>query len=195
MGLFLAGLVLFLAAHMIAWPKGLRPALIQRLGANGVKLAVSVTSLIGLALLVIGYGQARGAAARLYDPPIWAQHLALVLVPIAFVLTAAAYLPAGRIKVWTRHPMVAGVKVWAFAHVLANGDAASVVLFGALLAWAVGDRISLLRRERAGLVAPAQLSQAAWAGDLGALALGLGAAAAFALYAHPAWIGVRVLPG
>ncbi len=142
----LAGLVVFLGAHSIsiaapAWRDGMA----ARLGEQKWKAIIGLVSIAGFVLLVWGYGQARLDPVVLYVPPTWLRHLALLLLVPVFPLLLAAYLP-GRIKTAARHPMLAAVKLWALAHLLANGMAADVLLFGAFLAWAVVDRISLGRR-------------------------------------------------
>lgn len=142
----LAGLVVLLGAHSIsivapAWRDGMA----ARLGEQRWKGLVGLASLAGLVLLVWAYGQARIEPLVLYVPPTWLRHLSLLLLLPVFPLLLAAYLP-GRIKTAAKHPMLAAVKLWALAHLLANGTAADVLLFGAFLAWAVVDRISLGRR-------------------------------------------------
>ncbi len=108
----------------------------------------ALLSLIGLALIVWGYGLARQATVVLYTTPTWTRHLAALLTLGAFVLVAAAYVPQTRIKARVRHPMVAGVTVWAFAHLLANGTLADVILFGSFLAWAILNYSAAVRRDR-----------------------------------------------
>jgi len=142
----LAGLIVFLGAHSTsivapAW----RDAMLVRLGEQRWKAMIGLVSIAGFVLLVWGYGQARLDPIVLYVPPTWLRHLALLLMVPVFPLLLAAYLP-GRIKAAARHPMLAAVKLWALAHLLANGTAADLLLFGGLLAWAVVDRISVGRR-------------------------------------------------
>jgi uncharacterized membrane protein len=121
-------------------------------------------------------------------PPLWTRHVAALLTVPAFILIVAAYVPGNRIKAGLGHPMVAGVKVWAFAHLLANGTLAGVILFGAFLAWAMADFASARRRDRrAGTVYPAGTI----ARDAVAVIVGLIAWAAFAFYLHGWLIGVR----
>lgn len=144
------GLVLFLAPHSVRivaedWRQ-------QQVAAHGEgrwKAAVSILSILGVVLIVWGYGMARADPVVLWQPPIWTRHLAVLLVAVSFVLIAAAYVPPGRIKAAVGHPMVLGVKLWAFAHLIANGTLADLVLFGAILAWAIVDYASARRRDRA----------------------------------------------
>jgi uncharacterized membrane protein len=140
-------------------------------------------SLIGFGLLVWGYGESR-ALPELWSPPVWTRHLASLLTLPAFVLLVAAYVPGTRIKVAVGHPMVAGVKLWAFAHLLSNGRAGDVVLFGAFLAWAVVDYLAARRRDRrAGVVYVA----GSWSRDVTAVVVGVVAWVVFAKWGH-AWL-------
>ncbi len=146
MSLLILGLALFLGVHSISIvAPGWRDAQAARLGENAWKGVYTLLSLAGFAMIVYGYGQARQAPMVLYVPPVALRHVALLLMLPVFVLLLAAYLP-GRIKSAARHPMLAATKLWALAHLLANGNLADVLLFGGFLAWAVADRISMKRR-------------------------------------------------
>jgi uncharacterized membrane protein len=146
MPLLIVGLVLFLGVHSVAFAApALRARTIQRLGEGAWKGLYALVSLIGFVLICYGFGSARATATVLYSPPAWARHAAMVFMLPVFPLLLAAYLP-GRIKSAAKHPMLAAVKFWAFAHLLANGSLADVLLFGGFLGWAVMDRISLKRR-------------------------------------------------
>lgn len=197
MAILILGLLLFLGTHAFTMARGPRKAAIAKLGEGGYKIAYSVLALAGIVLVSIGYGEYRASGyVQLWWPPTGMQHLALLLMIPAFVLFAAAYLP-GHIKARAKHPMLAGVKIWALAHLLANGDLGSILLFGAFLGWAVAARISLKRRDVSPL-APAQAVAAApagWRNDAIAVAIGLAAYIAFVLWLHPLLIGVPVLPG
>jgi uncharacterized membrane protein len=189
MTLLLLGLVLFLAPHSVRiFAEGWRSARVQKMGLLPWKGVVSVLSIVGFVLIVMGYGAARSDPVVLYAPPLWTRHLAALLTIPAFVLLVAAYVPGTRIKRAVGHPMVLGVKLWAFAHLLANGTLADVALFGSLLVWAVLDYIAARRRDRAaGTVYPVgPLSR-----DLIAVGVGLAAWATFAFWLHGALIGVR----
>ncbi|WP_209001820.1 NnrU family protein [Stappia albiluteola] len=153
-GLLVAGLILFLGVHSLPITGKIRAGLRSRLGEGGYKALFSLLSLAGLALIVLGYAQARAEGAPvLYDPPIWLRHVTMLLMVPVFVLLLAAYLP-GRIKAKVRHPMIVAIKIWALSHLLANGDVASALLFLAFLAWAVVDRVSLKRRGGIPALAP-----------------------------------------
>lgn len=144
------GLVLFLGTHsvrIVADPW--RTRTIARLGANTWKGLYALVSIAGFVLICWGYGAARGTSPVLYDPPVFLRYVAALLVLLSFVLLAAAKLPGNLIKGAVGHPMVAGVKLWAFAHLLTNGRVVDVILFGAFLAWAVADFIASRRRDRA----------------------------------------------
>jgi uncharacterized membrane protein len=149
MTLLLIGLFVFLGAHSTRiFAEGWRSSMVEKLGANGWKGVHSLVSIAGLTLIVIGYGAARADPVLLWTPPIWTRHAASLLTLGAFVLLAAAYVPSNRIKAAVGHPMVAGVKLWAFAHLLSNGTLADILLFGTFLAWAIADFIAARRRDR-----------------------------------------------
>jgi uncharacterized membrane protein len=189
MGMLVLGLVLFLGVHSVrVFADGWRGSLIARRGEGAYKGLYSLASIAGFALIVWGYGLARTAPVDLWMPPVWTRHIAALLTIPAFVLLAAAYVPGTRIKAAVGHPMVMGVKVWAFAHLIANGRLADVVLFGGFLAWAVLLYIASRKRDRRNgtryVAGPASR-------DMIAIAAGLGAWAAFAFWLHGALIGVR----
>jgi uncharacterized membrane protein len=191
--LLVIGLVLFLGTHSFSMARGPRAAIIGRIGEGPFKGLYSLLSLAGIVLVSIGYGQYRaGGYIPVWDPPVWTRHLALLLVLVAFICFVAAYLP-GRIKARLKHPMLAGVKIWAFAHLLANGDLGSILLFGSFLVWAVLARISAKRRDVAaqhgGTAAPA-----GWRNDILAVAIGTAVYFVFVFWLHPWLIGVPVLP-
>jgi uncharacterized membrane protein len=186
MTVLVLGLVLFLGVHSIAViSPGLRDRALGRLGEGGWKGLYAVVSLIGFVLIIYGFGLARRVPMVVYSPPVWMRHLALLVMLPVFPLILAAYLP-GRIKTAAKHPMLAAVKFWAFAHLLANGLLADLLLFGGFLAWAVADRISLKRR-------PPQALRTAPPGrwnDAIAVLLGLALYALFLGWAHVRLFGV-----
>jgi uncharacterized membrane protein len=170
-----------------------RAAAVARIGEGPYKGLYSLLSLAGIVLISIGYGQYRaGGYIPVWDPPVWTRHLALLLVLVAFICFVAAYLP-GHIKARLKHPMLAGVKIWALAHLLANGDLGSILLFGSFLVWGVAARISVKRRDVAaqhgGTAAPAGIRN-----DVLAVAIGTAVYVAFVFWLHPWLIGVPVLP-
>lgn len=192
MVVLVVGLLLFLGGHSIriVAPRW-RDRMVERLGEGGWKGLYSVAAIGGIALIAWGYGLSRLDPVVLYDPPVWTRHLSLVLLMPVFVLFAAAYLP-GHIKARLKHPMLVSVKLWAAAHLIANGTLADVVLFGAFLAWAVADRISVKRRPVAapghGVEAPGS-----WANDLIALVIGATVYVIFLVFLHEWLIGVSPL--
>ncbi len=189
MTLMIAGLVLFLGAHSVRiFAEDWRTARIAQMGPNGWKAAYSVVSLAGFVLICYGYGLSRQAPIDLYNPPVWTRHLASLLTLPAFILLAASKVPGTYMKQAVKHPMVAGVKAWAIAHLVANGRLADVVLFGAILAWAILDYKAARGRDRAqGLTYPAK----GVGRDVAAVVIGLVAWAVFAMYLHAMLIGVR----
>lgn len=190
MTLFLVGLLLFLGIHSVSivapdW----RNAQLARHGEKVWKGLYALVSLVGLVLLIHGYGLARQSPIVLYAPPTALRHLALLLMLPVFPLLLAAYLP-GRIQHAAKHPMLLAVKLWAVAHLLANGMLADVVLFGAFLAWAVADRIAVKRRAVPHATPGAPPSKA---NDAIVLIGGLALYALFVVWAHRWLIGVSVL--
>ena len=142
----IAGLVVFLGIHSVSIvAPGWRTATHARIGEGPWKGLYSLASAVGIALIVVGFGIARRSPVVLYTPPTMLRHLALLVMLPVFPLFIAAYFP-GRIKTAAKHPMLLSVKLWATAHLLANGTLADVLLFGGFLAWAVVDRISVKRR-------------------------------------------------
>jgi uncharacterized membrane protein len=189
MSLLILGLVIFLGVHSVSIvAPGWRDARVARRGEQAWKGLYSIASLAGFALLVYGYGLARQNPLVLYTPPTAMRHVALLLMLPVFPLLASSGLP-GRIKTAAKHPMLLAVKLWAVAHLLANGTLADVLLFGAFLAWAVADRISVKRRPlRATPSAPARAIN-----DVIVVVAGLGLYALFLLWGHAWLIGVSPL--
>ena len=183
------GLVIFLGAHSVRIvAEDWRTRTLARVGPATWKMAYSVVSLLGFALIVWGFGQARMQPVQVWSPPVGMRHAASLLTLPAFVLLAAAYVPGNGIKARVHHPMVLGVKVWALAHLLANGLLAQMLLFAAFLGWAVLDFSAARRRDRAaGTVYPAGRGVA----TLVTVVAGVVAWLVFAMWLHGWWIGVR----
>ena len=159
-----------------------------RLGDNAWKGLYALLSLLGFALLVWGFGVARQQPVLLWSPPVAMRHVAALLTLIAFVLLAAAYVPRNAIKARLHHPMVLGVQVWAFAHLLANGSLADVLLVGSFLVWAALSFRAARARDRA---AQPSYPAGSAAGTAMTVLVGIVAWAVFAFWAHGALIGVR----
>jgi uncharacterized membrane protein len=189
MTLLIIGLVIFLGVHSTrVFAEGWRTQMVARLGDNGWKGVYSVVSLVGFVAIIYGYGQARLDPTVLWGSPVWVRHLASLLTLVAFVLLAGAYVPGNAIKARLKHPMVLGVKVWAFAHLVSNNTVADLLLFGGFLLWAVLSFRAARGRDRAAgtVYAPGKAVP-----TVVTVVLGLLAWAAFAMWAHQAWIGVN----
>jgi uncharacterized membrane protein len=181
MTLLIIGLVLFIGIHLVPSHDGLRRSLTGTLGENGYKILFSVISAAGLVVTILGYRQA--PKSQIFEPSQTAIIFLPVAMAIAFILLAAAYMP-GRVRRLVRHPMMLGVLIWAGMHLLANGDLASNILFGAFALWAV---FSILSSERRGKrLSGARVSPVA---DVAAIVVGL-AAFAVVLYFHADLFGV-----
>ncbi|MFC4311304.1 NnrU family protein [Steroidobacter flavus] len=184
------GLVLFLGVHSVEiFSPTFRSSAVARLGEKPYKGIYSVLSIIGFVLLIWGYGIARQHPILVYAPPVWMRHLTLLLMLPVFPLLLAAYLP-GRIKAAVKHPMLASVKLWAFAHLLANGMLADVLLFGGFLLWAVADRISVKRRA---VLRPLPGPPPSKFNDVIAVVGGLALYVVFVFWLHTKLIGVPPL--
>ena len=150
LAILILGLAVFIGTHVITTRRETRARLIGRFGEGPYKIAYSVASIVGVLLIAWGFGLYRAAGyIPVWNPPAWTRHIAALLVLVAVICVVAAYSP-GRIKTALKHPMLVGVKLWAFAHLISNGDLGSIILFGAILGWAVFDRISLKRRTDIG---------------------------------------------
>jgi uncharacterized membrane protein len=184
------GLVLFLGIHTVTTQRELRARAIASFGEGGYKILYALVSLLGLALIVWGFADYRATGwIDVWYPPKWMKHLTVALMLPAVILVVASYI-RGRIYATLKHPMLAGVKLWAAAHLIANGDLGSIILFGSFLGWAVFDRISLKHRADPG--AP-PIPVGGLGNDLIAVAVGIVAYLALAFAFHPVVIGVPVI--
>lgn len=186
------GLIIFLGTHSVRilapdW----RAAQVAQWGETRWKLAYSLLALLGLVLIIYGYSLARQDPVWVWFPPVWARHLALLLTIPAFILVVAAYVPNNGIRARLGHPMLAGVKVWALSHLLANGTLADLLLFGGFLVWSIAGFAVLRRRDRAAGKLP---GAASWKGSIVAVLLGLLLWYVFAVYLHVQLMGVNPLP-
>jgi uncharacterized membrane protein len=188
MTLLVLGLVIFLGVHSTrVFADGWRSAQVARLGEKSWKGLYTLASLVGLVMLVWGYGVARQTPVPLWTPVVGLRHLASLLTLLAFVLIAAVYVPRNSLKARIGHPMVVGVKVWALSHLLANHTLADLLLFGGFLVWAVlCFRAARARDRAAGTTSPAGTLQ----GTLLTVAAGVVAWLVFAMWLHRVLIGV-----
>ena len=186
----IVGLVLFLGVHTLTTQRALRGRVIASAGEGLYKIGYALVSLLGLALIVWGFAHYRATGwIDVWYPPKALKHITIALMLPAVILVVASYI-RGRIYMALKHPMLAGVKLWALAHLLANGDLGSIILFGSFLGWAVFDRISLKHRADAG--AP-PIPVGGLGNDLIAVVVGIVAYLALAFAFHPVVIGVPVV--
>jgi uncharacterized membrane protein len=189
MAILIAGILIFLGAHSFTTLRGARASLIGAIGDKPYRGLHSLVSIIGFVLIVWGFGQYRANDwTQLWTPPAWGRHLTMLLMWFTFIALAAMSPKPGRIKGWLRHPMLVAIKIWALAHLLANGDLGGLLLFGSFLAWAVYDRIAVKRRGDMGAARIDAFTRA----DAVAVIAGTVAYVAM-LFLHPYLIGVPVL--
>jgi uncharacterized membrane protein len=192
LAVMILGLALFLGVHIVPAQRELRGRAIASMGEGGYKLVYSLVSVLGIVLIAWGFAHYRATGwIDIWYPPKALKHITVALMLPAVILVVAAYL-RGHIYKTVKHPMLAGVKLWAAAHLLANGDLGSIVLFGSFLGWAVFDRISLKRRPDAG---GPPIPVGGWGNDMIAVAVGIVVYLALAFAFHPVVIGVPVVGG
>lgn len=188
MTLFVVALLTFLLLHSIRiFAPGWRTNMIEKVGVRSYRAVYSVLAIASFVWLVYAFGESRSVTPMLYYPPVWLAHIAFLLMLFSFILLAVSLCPAGKLAVWTKHPMLAAVKLWAFAHLLANGELNCVILFGGFLAWAVAARISAKRQN----VQPRAFKSVIW--DIVAVIAGIVAYGIFVMYLHEVLIGVSPL--
>ena len=188
--ILILGLVIFLVIHSV---RIVAPAWIRsreaRMGEGPYKGIYSAISVVGFVLVVWGYGLARQKPVLIWDPPTAMRHIAAGLMLFSFLALGVYALPAGRMKPMMKHPMLIAVKIWALAHLLANGDLASIILFGSFLVWAIADRISVKRRlgSEAGAAVPVAGPVSR---DIAALVVGIALYIVTLIWLHEWLIGV-----
>ncbi len=197
MSILLAGLAIFFATHALPLFGSLRQSLIDAIGRSVYVIGFSFSSAIGLIAIAYGYGELQidgSANPAFWTPPVWMKHIVFLLMLPSLILLTAAYIPS-RIRDMVGHPMLAAIKIWAFSHLLANGDLASIILFTSFLAYAVIDRISVKKRAAAGLPTrgPVADRQGGVSGDITVIAVGLSAYAFMLFYGHGLLIGIPLL--
>lgn len=194
MMLLIVGLIIFLGIHLLPTSPEVRNGLRDRLGVGPYKAVFSIVSLFGFAIIVLGYHKMQlnpGKNPVLWDPPTWTRHIALLLMLPAMIFLVASQIPS-RIRTAVKHPMLIAIKTWALAHLLANGDVASLLLFGTFLAFAVYDRISVKKRGELGPLGASQPTSAI--NDVIVVGVGIALYAALLFGGHQWLIGVAPLP-
>jgi len=190
LAIMILGLVLFLGVHALTTQRDLRARMIASTGEGVYKAGYALVSLLGLVLIVRGFAHYHSEGLiELWTPPRALKHLTMALMLPAVILVVAAYI-RGRIYTAVKHPMLSGVKLWAAAHLIANGDLGGIILFGSFLGWAVFDRISLKRRADAG---GPPIPVGGWGNDLIAVAVGIVAYLALVFAFHPVVMGIPVV--
>jgi uncharacterized membrane protein len=190
LNILILGLAVFLATHVFVSFREARASVIERVGLPLYRSLFAIVSLVGLALIIWGYAQYRAHdLVQLWSPPAFMRHITIGLVFFAAIFIVAAFFPS-HIKTRLKHPMLAGVKAWALAHLLSNGDLGSVLLFGTFLAWGVYARIAAKRRGDIG--AAATPAPDGWTSDVIVVALGTAIFLALGFWFHPYVIGVPV---
>ena len=187
LGIFILGLVVFFATHVFVTFRAARGDAIATLGLNGYRAVFAIVSIAGLALIVWGFGQYHAHAPQIWSPPAFMRHITVGLMLFAVIFFTAAFIPS-HIKTKLKHPMLAGIKTWALAHLLSNGDLGSILLFGSFLAWGVYARIAAKRRGDVG----AATAPAGWTNDIIVVVIGIVIYLALGYAFHPMVIGVPV---
>jgi uncharacterized membrane protein len=193
MALLIGGLALFIVVHLVPTRPALRAGLVERLGDGPYRGLFSLLSIAGLVLIVLGFGHMQGLGRgnpELWVPPVWIKHVVFLLMVPAIILLVAAYVPS-RIRTAVGHPMLTALIIWAFAHLLANGDLASVLLFGSFLGYAIYDRISVVDRASPG---PLGAARGRGINDVLVIVGGLALYALILFWGHAKLTGVPLLP-
>jgi uncharacterized membrane protein len=191
MTLFIIGLAVFLGIHLFrVVAPGTRASLIGSIGGNAFRGVYSLIAILSLCLMIYGFGLARQQTGILYDPPTFLRPVTLALMLVGLIVYAAGFLPSGYIAAYARHPQVLGIKIWAFAHLLVNGETAQVILFAAFLVWGVIMRIAYKRRARNGEIT--ERSYKSWTYDVAAVVIGVAVYGLFVWRLHALLIGVPV---
>jgi len=188
LSILVLGLLVFLGAHIFVSFRDARTDVIARVGLNTYRAVFALVSTVGLLLIIWGYGQYRAHEwIEVWSPPAFMRHITIGLMLFATIFIVAAFIPS-HIKTKLRHPMLASIKTWAFAHLLSNGDLGSILLFGTILAWGVYARIATKRRGDFG----PQTAPAGWINDAIVVAVGIVVYFALGYAFHPVVIGVHV---
>lgn len=143
MAILITGVIVFFGVHLFSACRSCRQRAVARIGEGRYTGLYVGGSVIGFMLIVVGLPFAE--FVPVYAPPAWGRPVTIALMPVAFVLLAALLLPTN-IKRITRHPMLWSFALWSAAHLLSNGDLASILLFGTFGAYALFSMWSLNRR-------------------------------------------------
>jgi uncharacterized membrane protein len=192
MTLLIIGLIVFLGIHAVPMNPAWKESAIARIGRRGYQIGFAVASTIGLILIVVGFARLRGSPqdVQLWSPPPWSRHVAFALMLAAFILLVAAYVPSRIRDVAGGHPMLLSIIVWALAHLIANGNLAGLLLFGAFLVWAVADRLSAGGRAALG---PLGRKPGTLRGDIIAVVVGVALYALILKWGHPLITGITLV--
>ena len=189
LAVLVAGLIVFIGPHVFVTMRAQRAAAIARIGEGAYKGLMALLSLIGLILIGYGFGRYRATGwIDIWHPPHWTYYITQILMWPASVFVVAAYI-RGTIWRTLKHPMLAGVKMWAVAHLISNGDLGSILLFGSFLVWAGYDRMTLKRRADAG--AP-PIPSGGYRNDVIALVVGTALYLILGFVFHPLVVGRAV---
>ncbi len=183
MALLILGVLIWSCVHFVpCLGVGMRAACIERIGEGPYKGVFALSIIAAIVLMVVGWRSTTPAAV--YDPPAWGASAASLAMLVSLVLFAGSGAPSN-LKRIVRHPQLTGLATWALAHLLANGDQRSLVLFGGLGAWAVVTIMAINRRDGA-WQKPEPVPLAAEA----KLAVGVVVVYALLVLAHPYIAGV-----
>jgi uncharacterized membrane protein len=181
----IVGLLVFLATHVFVTMREARAAAIARLGQNGYRAVFSLVSLASLVMIVWGY--AHSPWIQVWSPPGFMRHITVGLMLLASFALVAYFIPS-HIKAWLKHPLLVAVKTWALAHLLVNGDFASIIMFAVFLAWGVYARIAAKKRGDTGFATP----PSGYTNDIIVVVIGIVVYLALGYAFHPMVIGVPV---
>jgi uncharacterized membrane protein len=188
LGILVVGLGVLLATHVFVSFREARANVIARIGLPAYRGLLALVSLVGLVLIIWGFGEYRAhGLVRVWSPPAFMRHITIGLMPFATTFLVAAFIPS-HLKARLKHPMLASVKTWAFAHLLSNGDLGSMLLFSTLLAWGVYARIAAKHRNDPKPAA----EPSGWTNDALVVAIGVIVYLALGYAFHPVVLGVPV---
>jgi len=185
MNILILGLLIFFGMHLVPGFVEFRRTLISKMGEGPYKGLYSIISLLGIVLII--YGKSIAGFQPIWDPPVWSRTFVVVTMLLSFYLFAAADMKSN-IKRFIRHPMLLGVMLWSGTHLIANGDLASILLFGSFCVFSVFGMISANIRgaTKQDKIYPVNR-------DVVAVIAGLVVYGVFIFLIHPYLIGVPVV--